>query len=230
MEQGEHRSRLDAIVGYVLSVVLWFTRFFLKHWLALANVALALSVIFPLAAPLLMHAGYERAGRIAYLVYSPFCHQIPERSFFLFGREWVYSYGELARALRGDVPRRFMGNALLGYKMAICQRDMAIYAIGLASGLLFGLVRHRWRRITLRWFALMSLPMAVDGFGQLFGLWTSTWVSRLATGGLFGFAMVRLAFPLIEEALAAARNSAVEHMAGITTANAARLFGVARGP
>jgi uncharacterized membrane protein len=42
------------------------------------------------------------------------------------------------------------------------------------------------------------MPMAVDGFTQLFGLRESTWQLRTLTGGLFGLACVWFGFPLLD--------------------------------
>ena len=45
------------------------------------------------------------------------------------------------------------------------------------------------------------LPMAIDGFTQLFGLRESDWVLRTITGVLFGLRLVWLAYPYVEEAM-----------------------------
>ncbi len=58
---------------------------FVKHWLLIANAVLGIFVITPWLAPVFMHAGWEGAGRAIYFVYGFFCHQLPERSWFLFG-------------------------------------------------------------------------------------------------------------------------------------------------
>jgi len=49
---------------------------------------------------------------------------------------------------------------------------------------------------------LAILPMAIDGTGQLFGLWESSWVSRVVTGTLFGISSVWLLYPYIAEPMA----------------------------
>jgi uncharacterized membrane protein len=149
----------------------------------------------------LLYAGFEVPGRLIHLGFWPLCHQLPERSFFLFGEQTVYSYEQIGAVLGGSVPNRFQGNEALGFKLAMCQRDMAIFGAALLAGLAFNLVRGRLRPLSWRGLALMSLPMAIDGFGQLFGLWSSTWVSRLVTGGLFGVAGVWLLYPYVQEAM-----------------------------
>ncbi len=68
-----------------------FVLFLARHWLALANLAMALFVGLPIAAPLLMAAGATTPARLIYLVYVPTCHQLPERSYFLGGERLVYT-------------------------------------------------------------------------------------------------------------------------------------------
>jgi uncharacterized membrane protein len=50
-------------------------------------------------------------------------------------------------------------------------------------------------------YALMLVPIAVDGTTQLIGWRESTWLLRLLTGGLFGMATVALAYPYVQEAM-----------------------------
>jgi uncharacterized membrane protein len=115
--------------------------------------------------------------------------------------------------------RRFVGNEQMGYKMALCERDMAIYVSVLLTGLLYGLLR---RRMTIRplpiWaFLIIGLgPIALDGFSQLFSqylvvlapqalaflpLRESSPFLRTLTGALFGFALVWLTYPHIDASM-----------------------------
>jgi uncharacterized membrane protein len=162
-----------------------------------------------------MHIGATGLGRLIYLAYSPTCHQLPERSFFLFGPQAVYSIPELEAA--GAIPAglslvhrqllRFVGSPETGYKVAFCERDAAMYGSILLAGLVFGMVRGSWAgrrrvpKLPLRAYALFLLPMAIDGFTQLFGLRESTWALRLVTGILFGFGTVWLAYPYVQDAM-----------------------------
>ncbi len=50
-------------------------------------------------------------------------------------------------------------------------------------------------------FILLVLPMAIDGFTQLFGLRESTPGLRFITGALMGAATVWFAYPYVEEAM-----------------------------
>jgi uncharacterized membrane protein len=184
-----------------------------RHWLAVANLTLALFIGLPLLAPALMEAGHERWGEAIHTLFYVTCHQLPERSYFLFGPAWTYSRAELI-ALAGEaVPLRFIGNELVGYKMAVCERCTAIYGGWLVWGLLFGLARNRLRPLSVRGAILLLVPMGVDGLGQLVGLWESTWLTRTLTGLLFGLAVVWLTYPYIERGMYDMRREAEEMLA-----------------
>lgn len=171
------------------------------HWLALANLTFAVLVGLPILAPVLYHWGYDGPAAFIHRVFSPLCHQLPERSFFLFGPSVTYSYGELAVLLgQGTVPQRWVGSADIGFKMAICQRDVAVYGSMVLAGFAFNWLRSL-RPLPVRRFLLFIVPMAVDGGGQLFGLWSSTWLTRLITGALFGVACIALTYPYLEQGM-----------------------------
>jgi uncharacterized membrane protein len=188
-----------------------------RHWLALVNVVLLVFSGLPVLAPVLMHYGYTGPAQAIYSVYRLTCHELAYRSFFLFGAQPAYALDQLSAAngtpgsdlgYWGD----FVGNSQLGFKMAWCERDAAIYAAIIVAGLLFGLLRPRLPRLDLRLFILVFVvPMAIDGFWQLFTspnyylpflpAHESTWWLRLITGALFGAGSVWLAYPFVEEAM-----------------------------
>jgi uncharacterized membrane protein len=151
--------------------------------------------------------GHTSAARLLYTAFQPLCHQLPERSFFLFGPQFSYKLGELERLMGPDVPLRYIGDAAVGYKMAVCQRDMATFVAMFLAGLAFVPLRGRPKPLQLRAFALFAMPMAIDGLGQLLGLWESTWWSRVVTGMLFGVACVWLAFPYVESGMTDVRRA-----------------------
>jgi uncharacterized membrane protein len=189
---------------------------FARHWLALFNTLVAAFVLLPFLAPVFMHLGFEGPARAIYLLFRPTCHQLPERSFFLFGPQIVYSVVELEaeHALpagtrlfeRGLL--RYIGNPELGFKVAICERDVAIYGSLLLGGLLYGAARSllarrgtRVPKLPVKVYLVLLVPLVVDGATQLMGLRESTWELRLATGMLFGLATVWLAYPHIDDAM-----------------------------
>lgn len=189
-----------------------------RHWLALFNLAVFTYVALPFLAPLLMQAGLPGAARLVYTIYSPACHQLPDRSYFLFGDQTVYTLPELEQlGVLEDtnllVRRRFVGGESLGWKVALCERDVAIYGAVLLGGLAFGLLRSRVPKLPFKVFLLFLMPIAVDGLTQLFGLRTSNWALRTVTGVIFGLAVVWLAYPYIEESMSEVRAN-IEHKLG----------------
>jgi uncharacterized membrane protein len=177
-----------------------------RHWVAVFSLALALYVGLPFLAPALMQVGLAGPARLIYLIYSPACHQLPDRSYFLFGEQPVYTLEELEDA--NVLPdsgllqrRRFIGDETLGWKVALCERDVAIYGSMLIAGMIFALLRGRVRKLPLPVFVLFVIPIAVDGLSQLFGLRTSNWWLRTVTGALFGAGVVWLVYPYIQESM-----------------------------
>jgi uncharacterized membrane protein len=193
-------------------LVAWVVR----HWLAMFNAIIAIFVLLPFVAPVLMRLGATGPARAIYLVYSPTCHQLPERSFFLFGERSAYSVVELegedaippSLTLLQRELLRWNGNPQIGYKVAICQRDIAIYGSLLVGGLVYGAMRG-WRawqgrgvpKLPVKGYLILLAPMIADGGTQLIGLRESTWELRLITGILFGLATIWLAYPTVEEAM-----------------------------
>ncbi len=179
-----------------------------RHWLAFFNVIVALFLALPVAAPLLLAAGAKTPAQLIYLVYVPTCHQLPERSYFLLGEKPVYTIEELeARGMPAGLSpfqrRGFHGNEVTGYKVAICERDVAIYGSVLLAGLAYGALRRRGRPrgLPFKVYALFLIPLGLDGLTQLVGLRESNWWLRTITGALFGVASVWLAYPLIDAAM-----------------------------
>jgi uncharacterized membrane protein len=181
-----------------------------KHWLALANLFWALYVGLPVLAPVLMNAGLTTPANIIYTLYRPACHQRPTRSYFVGGPEAYYSPEELAEAGVDVGPfSRDIGNETLGWKVAFCERDVAIYGSILMAGLVYGLIRRRlgtWR-MRFRYFVIFLVPMGIDGTLQLFGFYESTWVMRTITGVFFGVGAVFFAYPYAEEGFGDVRKS-----------------------
>lgn len=100
------------------------------------------------------------------------------------------------RVLCHGIPHRCL--FLFGTRMPICARCTAIY-IGLIAGaaafLLVPWISQRFLRATM-WIAMM--PMAFDGFTQLFRLRESTNTLRIATGFPAAFFFVMWAMSAVE--------------------------------
>ncbi|MBN2470966.1 MAG: DUF2085 domain-containing protein [Anaerolineae bacterium] len=216
--------------------VLWVTR----HWLKLVIAFFGLYVGLPFLAPTLMHLGATGPAAAIYTMYSPMCHQYAFRSWFLFGEQAAYpradagvgglvGYESFAAqdphfeaipdvyAWTPDLQiasRTFIGNLQMGYKVALCERDVAIYGALLLFALFFGLVRNRLRPVPILLYLLLGLgPIGLDGFSQLLSepplnLWPireSTPLFRTLTGALFGVMNGWLALPYLEESMRESR-------------------------
>lgn len=199
--------------------------FFARHWLAFFNLFVFIFVGLPFLAPTLMKAGATLPASIIYRMYGPpFCHQLAYRSWFLFGERSDYPREVFQQYTGIDVSRTttiallaardFTGNEQMGYKVAYCQRDIAIYGFILIGGLVYSVpvVRRRLRPLHwLAWVLVGLMPIGLDGFSQLFsqalnlGNWLPPRESnpflRTLTGGLFGLANMWLAYPYFEESM-----------------------------
>jgi uncharacterized membrane protein len=187
-----------------------WVQFVAKHWLAALNVLFLVYVGLPFLGPVFMQAGATLPARIIYTIYVPLCHQLPERSYFLFGESRVYSLDELPLEVADAGPlqrRSYIGDEAHGYKMAMCERDLAIYGSMFIMGLIFALRNHRLPLLPLKGYLLFVLPMAIDGVTQLVGLRTSNWWLRTVTGALFGVGTVWFVYPYLARVIAEIRLS-----------------------
>lgn len=189
-----------------------------KHWLLLINLLIAVYAGLPFLAPALMALGYTLPAKIIYTVYSQLCHQLPQRSFFLFGPQIAYSFETLQELLgpeklaTNSLASAFIGNPALGYKMAYCQRDTAMNTSLLLAGIAFGLVRHRLRPLSFVLYLIFLVPLGIDGLAQFFAFYESTWQLRTITGSLFGIATVWFAYPHLEVGMAEIRRAVGEKL------------------
>jgi len=206
-------ERRQPVTGRTRDLVIFLDRAIFKlakHWLAVANLFWGLYIGLPLLAPVLMDAGWTLPAKVIYTIYRPACHQRPERSYFIGGPETTYTPEELGAAgVNLDPLARDIGNETVGWKVAFCERDVAIYGAIFVTGLVYALVRRRlegWR-MPFRYFALFLIPMAIDGLLQLFGFYESTWLRRTITGAIFGVGAVIFAYPYVEEGFADIRRT-----------------------
>jgi uncharacterized membrane protein len=173
-----------------------------KHWLLGFNAAWGIFVILPWLAPIAMGLGLTWVGRVIYFVYNFFCHQLPERSWFLFGPEFSYTQTQIATAWGRSVTeisnelvrRQFIGTPELGWKVAWSDRMVAMYGSIFLFGLVYALLREQGHRIrAMPWWLLLIFiaPMAVDGTTHLINdalrldfRQTNEWAALL-TGNIF---------------------------------------------
>jgi len=184
---GRTRNLVIAIDRLVLA--------FSRHWLLVVNVMAGLFIGLTAAAPLLMALGLEGPARVLYRFYALNCHQLPQRSYFLFGPHGVDTYSlEQILAWGGDPGylRGFVGNAEIGFKMAMAHRNTAIHSTVFLAGLAYALLRRRLRALPWKWYLILIAPMFFDGMShvvsEVTGLGfrdTNAWAAWL-TGGAFG--------------------------------------------
>jgi uncharacterized membrane protein len=143
--------------------MLWFGR----HWLGVIHILLGLYVLLPFLAPVLLAVGMVFPAKIIYFVYSFLCHQLPQRSFFLFGPQMTYSLAEVQSAWQVTnepwLLREFVGNPQMGWKVAWSDRMVAMFASLWLFGLLWGGLRRLIRRLPWWGLILLWLPMVSDG-------------------------------------------------------------------
>ena len=138
-----------------------------RHWLIIFNLLIAVWVGLPWLAPVFLHWGWGGAANAVYSFYASQCHQLPERSFFLFGPKPMYSLVEIQAAWRNttdpSVLRQWIGNFDMGWKVAWSDRMVSMYTSLLLAGIVYTFVRKRIRPLSLWGFALLLLPMLIDG-------------------------------------------------------------------
>ncbi|MGA2586550.1 MAG: DUF2085 domain-containing protein [Candidatus Aminicenantales bacterium] len=130
-----------------IAIIYWSTLLITSFWLGAIG-----------AAPYLR----SQASGVAPLIYSCFstvCHQIPSRSFHLFG-----------------------------FPLAVCARCLGIYA-GFLGGLVLYPFQRGFSSVRLpkpAFFWIVSAPIAIDAIANRLGFWTGSNVLRFATGFLWG--------------------------------------------
>jgi len=242
----DHHDRVQR--GQALSggdrLMYWISR----HYLALLNLFMLFYFGLPILAPVLMKAGAPLPASLIYTIYKPLCHQFGFRSFYLFGEQAYYPLREArvpdvktfeqatgisdlhaASGISRLDARQFTGNEAVGYKMALCERDMAIYGAIFLFGIVYALTGRRIKPMHwIVWILIGMIPIGLDGFSQLFSQMEWSWLSsvlpyrestpflRVLTGGLFGLATAWFAYPYIEESMSETRQFFIKKFASIT--------------
>jgi uncharacterized membrane protein len=142
---------------------------FAKHWLRWTNALFGTYLAAILVAPILSATGHGRTAEPVYRFFGLFCHQQDARSFHM-----------------------------AGHPLACCERCAAVYASLAISGVLFGLLRTRIRRIRCTELIALCSPMVVDGMAVGAHIYGGNAVVRVITGALFGLGIVWLMFPWMD--------------------------------
>jgi uncharacterized membrane protein len=147
----------------LLSFSQWLTR----HWFEAFLIVYGLWVFTPFLAPVFMQIGWTGAGKAIYFIYSFFCHQLPERSFFLFGERTMYSLNEIQAAWQDTINpfilRKFIGNETMGWKIAWSDRMIWFYTSVWLFAVLWSPFRRKIKPLTWWGFVLLLLPLVIDG-------------------------------------------------------------------
>ena len=167
-----HRKNLIArgtsrTVVIFLQKLIWLLS---QKWLWLANMVSGIILFLGFLAPIFMSFGLTDAGQSVYDFLAPHNHQLPQRSYFLFGEsQLITSYSlEQILAAGADIGRLqdFVGNPEMGFKMALNHRMTAIFVAIFFGGVAWGLAGRRPRLGPL-WFIVLLLPLLIDGFSHL---------------------------------------------------------------
>lgn len=140
------------------------------HWMLGFSLIYGLFVALPFLAPVFMKLGWELPGRAIYMVYSFLCHQLPQRSFFLFGSQFTHPTAEILTVWPSDSImqlRQFIGTAEMGWKVAWSDRMVSMYTSILLFAWIWYPLRKRLPHLGWQGFVLFLLPMAIDGFSHV---------------------------------------------------------------
>lgn len=143
----------------------------LVMWLVLLAWSL-LVVLLILAVPVFASSGNSGLAGGIYQSFGFVCHQLPERSFFIFG-----------------------------HKLAVCSRCTGIYFGAMLAFLLYPLIRSLRATDTppRKWLIAASLPLFLDFLLNLAGVWQNTHASRFVTGLILGSVVVFYVMPGVVE-------------------------------
>jgi len=141
-------------------------------------------------------------ANLMYAAFAPTCHQLTSRSNCLFvSQGGEYSFGDCMQSgnLSYTKANEVEAGGAAGYKLPVCSRDVAIYLAMLAGALALPFARRvesaEWPS---KWLlAAACVPIAIDGFTQLFGWRESSNAIRMITGAIVGIALPFYIVPML---------------------------------
>ncbi|GER78827.1 MAG: DUF2085 domain-containing protein [Chloroflexi bacterium] len=144
-----------------------FSQWITRHWFEAFLVVYGLWVFTPFLAPVFMQLGWTGAGKAIYFIYSFFCHQLPERSYFLFGETVMYSLKEIQAAWQDTINplilRQFIGNETMGWRIAWSDRMISFYTSIWLIAVAWYPFRRKIKPVSWWGFVLLLLPLVIDG-------------------------------------------------------------------
>jgi uncharacterized membrane protein len=168
------------------------SRLLRRYWIIPLSVLLGVGIGLPFLAPVFMHIGLSSLAKGIYFIYSWLCHQLPERSFFLFGAKFTYPLNEIQSAWQATnnpaILRQFIGNPDFGWKVAWSDRMVSMYTSLWLFGIIWWPIRRKLKPLPWWGLLLFLLPIILDGgthfFSDLAGIgqgfrYTNTWLAVL---------------------------------------------------
>jgi uncharacterized membrane protein len=143
----------------------------LISWFVVSAGAVLFSA-FIIAAPIAAASHHDQFAATIYQAFGFLCHQLPERSFFIFD-----------------------------HKFAVCSRCTGLYSGFVVTLALYPLLKSL-RRSDLpsrKWLIAAAIPLLIDFTVTFFGLWENTHATRFLTGLLLGSVTVFYVMPGIVE-------------------------------
>lgn len=139
----------------------------LVFWLVSAT-AVVFIVSLIVIAPIAAASGHNEVAEGIYRGFGIFCHQRPDRSYFIDG-----------------------------HKLAVCSRCTGMYAGFALTLLIYPLLRSLRSAATppRSLLFLAALPLVLDFSLNFFGIWENTHTSRLLTGAILGSVSVFYVMP-----------------------------------
>lgn len=141
--------------------------FLSRRWIFVISLIVGVYVVTPFLAPVFMYIGWSGPARVIYFIYSWLCHQLPQRSYFLFGPKFTYSLKEVQNAWQDTneiwILRQFIGNPQMGWKVAWSDRMVSMFTSIWMFGPLWWPLRKRLRPLPWWGLILLILPMVLDG-------------------------------------------------------------------
>lgn len=137
-----------------------------RHWLAVANLFFFTYVGLPFMAPILLAAGFTGAANTIYQIYNIVCHQLPTRTYFIFGEQ-----------------------------VAMCERCISIYLTLFAGGIVFNFARYRqlpfqWFVLFALPMAVDGGTAFVSELNAVLPLWPF-WLIAIGAMGIFWFILFK---------------------------------------
>ncbi len=166
-------------------------------------------------APVFATAGVDYFAAVIYNFTKPLCHQYIYRSYCIFNSNGTLSVEECIPKSEENasfVQTKFSGRVSnlskfvyrredvgvnrseyverygkRGYKFAVCARDLFQYAGLLVAAIAYIPLRKHVKSLPSTLYIVIAvIPLAIDGTGQMIGLWESLNVMRAITGFIAG--------------------------------------------